>query len=296
MLITKRILRGTLSVSWKAPRRMAGLMSTWSGSTGRTDTATLASNPSTNFASTYDDPPIQPIGAWRKIGTVHDFDIREVLWLRRHATVGLHAAFSAAVKAWMDRQDECTIGGISTSALSQAGQSSRSLLPGEVVTPTRSTERQGDARVRCPGAEIHLLSPPLPPCVSSAVPGSVPHAPVLEGEAATVGDMASAIAELRAELAARPVLQLRDDWGGRAIDVMRPSSQKGCTLLPGAKRLMRIGKMANEGLLEYVHGQLEDAIVGRLSHHVWMTFCARFEKPTKHSWWRGRDCASGSGY
>ena len=100
-----------------------------------------ASNSSTNLASTYGDPPILPIGAWCKIGTVHDFDIREVLWLRRHATVGLHLVSSVAVKAWTDH-GECATGGISTPALSQAGQSSRS-LPGEVVTPTQSTERQG---------------------------------------------------------------------------------------------------------------------------------------------------------
>ena len=55
------------------------------------------------------------------IGTVHGFDTREVSCLRRHATAGLHAAFSAMVKAWMDRQCEGTIGGISTPALSQAG-------------------------------------------------------------------------------------------------------------------------------------------------------------------------------
>ena len=45
--------------------------------------------------------------------------------------------------------------------------------------------------------------------------------------------------------------------------------------------------MANEGLLEYVHGQFEDASVGRLPLYVWMTYCATFEKPAKHSRWRG---------
>ena len=61
-----------------------------------------ASKTSTDLSSTYGAPPIQPIGAWRKTGTVHDFDIREVPWLRRPATAGWHAAFSAAVKAWMN--------------------------------------------------------------------------------------------------------------------------------------------------------------------------------------------------
>ena len=77
---------------------------------------------------------------------------------------------------------------------------------------------------------------------------------------------------------------------------MRSSSQRAVLCFQVPSGSCRIGKMANEGLLEYVHGQFEDASVGRLSHHVWMIFCARFEKPAKHSRWRERDCASGSGY
>ena len=138
------------------------------------------------------------------------------MWLRRHATAGLHAAFSAAVKAWVDRQDECTIGGISTPALSQAGQSSH----GSVVTPTRGTEHQGNARRR-PGAEVNLPFPLPAPCVSSGVPVSVPQAPLLAGEATAVGDVASAIAELRAELAARPVLPASGRPRGGAVVVSR---------------------------------------------------------------------------
>ena len=51
-----------------------------------------------------------------------------------------------------------------------------------------------------------------------------------------------------------------------------------------------IVKMANKGLLEYVHGQFEDASVGSIPLHVRMTYCERFEKPAKHSRWS----ASGS--
>ena len=117
----------------------------------------------------------------------------------------------------MDRQNECTIGGISTPALSQAGQSSH----GSVVTPTRGTEHQGNARIRRPGAEVNLPFPPPAPCVSSAVPVSVPQAPVLAGKATAFGDMASAIAELRAELAARPVLPASGRPRGGAVGVSR---------------------------------------------------------------------------
>ena len=69
------------------------------------------------------------------IGTVHDFDIREVLWLRPRDS-GFARGLSAAVKAWMNRQDECTIGGISTPP---AGQSSH----GDVVTLARGTRAPG---------------------------------------------------------------------------------------------------------------------------------------------------------
>ena len=89
----------------------------------------------------------------------------------------------------MERQDESTIGGSSTLALSQAGQSSHG---GVVDQASRSRDQSS---FPSPG-----------PCVSPAVPVSVPQAPVPAGEATTVGDMASVIAELRAKLAARPVL------------------------------------------------------------------------------------------
>ena len=48
--------------------------------------------------------------------------------------------------------------------------------------------------------------------------------------------------------------------------------------------------MANEGVLEYDHGQFEDASFGSLSTHVRMTFCARFKKPAKYSRWSGNGC------
>ena len=57
---------------------------------------------------------------------------------------GFAHGLSAAVKDWMNRQDECTIAGISTPALSQASQSSH----GGIVNLTRGTEHQGDARIR----------------------------------------------------------------------------------------------------------------------------------------------------
>ena len=55
----------------------------------------------------------------------------------------------------------------------------------------------------------------------SAVPVSVPQAPVLAGEATTVGDMASVIAALRAEVAARPVRPASGRPRSRANDVSR---------------------------------------------------------------------------
>ena len=60
---------------------------------------------------------------------------------------------------------------------------------------------------------------------------------------------------------------------------MRSPSQRGALWFQVPSGSCGIVKMANEGLLEYVHGQFEDASVGRLPLHVRMTYCASPKSP-----------------
>ena len=154
-----------------------------SGSTGRTDTATLAS---TRL------PRILPRTSPARTAT---------------------RPFSHLVRGARSERS------MSTPALSQAGQSSHD----GVVTPHKVPSTRGDARIRCPGAEINLPFPLLATCVSFAVPVSDPQAPVLAGEATTAGDMASVIAELRREGAVSPAgPSPRHAGTARAVSRSRP--------------------------------------------------------------------------